>query len=537
MGFLCINKNGLTVVSQEVVQETTFLQRAGLDNVNLLNPEIDVCTEVFHSPEYYVDGVIGLVSGMTSTLTGCTTGTTGIYNLTYTPNFDVTFNITGGTDYTGYTGSFCYKVFSDNRWVVTAPISGFRNGSEIIDSCTPFSAVTCPLPPCTDYVTQQFLEGGLPITWAEYLIRPYYKFTTKNCSNVSFSTWDGEVQLNAYQPDRDYYFMTIVDPPTPVLNPPGGTSHPNYTLVTDNLLVNGVSSPRGPQSINGVLNYFILGSVPSDGRIMLFLNGVRLSQDFDFTLIKQGFNVPPLVKINEEIVPTDVLIATYVTGLPTSWSGDFGAYFIDTILVDSIVTDPTPAYRVGGDNTLAYNSITGKYEFYTSLPIDDTFAITLSVNGVTQVENIQYFISTSFDGRIIFNDENMVVRIGDVISVLAVSQDRGPDFNNYGTLTVNEFLAQWSVPSQFTNSKVTGRFIVQAFNDDTNLLMNQNIVPFVSGQSNYESLFTNLSIGINYIFRVTFESTYVGYLNNSIITCSFAEGYFDTNNDYIKNTY
>jgi len=531
MGFLCINKNGLTVVSQEVIQETTFLQCIGLNNVNLLKPEINVCTEVFHSPEYYVDGVIGLVSGMTSTLTGCTTGTTGIYNLTYTPNFNVIFNITGGTDYTGYTGSFCYKVFSNDRWVVEAPISGFKVGSEIIDACDSFSAIT------SSTVTQQFLEGGLPITWAEYLIRPYYKFTAEVCGNISYNTWNGGVQLNTYQPDRDYYFMTIVNPPTPVLNPPGGTSKPNYTLITDNLLVNGVSSARGANAINNSLNYFILSSVPSDGRIMLFLNGVRLSQDLDFTLITQGFGVPPMVKIDEEIVPTDVLIATYITGIPAGWNTDFGVYFIDTILVDAVVVDPTPAYRVGGDNTLAYNSTTGKYEFYTSLPLDSTFAITLSVNGTTQVQDIQYFISTSFDGRIIFNNDNMIVHVGDVISVLAVSQDKGPDFNNYGSLQTNEFLAQWSVPPQFTNPNVTGKFIVQAFNDDNGLLMNQNVVPFISEQANYESLFTNLSIGINYVFRVTFESTYVGYLNNNIITCSFAEGYFDTNNDYIKNTY
>ena len=536
MGFLCINKEGKTIVSQEVIQETTFLQRAGLDNVNLLNPEIGVCREVFHSPEFYVDGATKLVSGLTSSLSACTTGTTSIYNLTYTPNFNVNFYITGGTDYTGYTGSFCYKIFSNDKWVTSFPITGLKPGSEIINACTAFSAITCPLPPCTDVVTQQFLEGGLPLTWAEYLIRPYYSFKTKECSNLVYNTWDGTVQLNTFLPESDYYFMTVTNPATPRLNPPGGTSHPNYTLITDRLLVNGVSSPRGPSSINNTLNYFLLSSIPSDGSIMLFLNGVRLSQDLDFKLITQGYGVPPMVEIKEEIVGTDVLIATYVTGVPSSWSGNFGVYFIDTILFDSLVTDPTPAYRTSGDNSLAYNSITGKLEFYTSLPLDSKFAITLSVNGVTMVQDIQYFISTSFPGRIIFNSDNLQIKIGDVISVLAVSQDMG-DGNNYGTLKTNEFLAQWSVPPQFTNSKVTGRFIVQAFNLDSGLLMNQNVVPFVDGQANYESKFSNLSVGINFSFRVTFETTYVGYLNNTVITCSFAEGYFDTNNDYIKNTY
>jgi hypothetical protein len=532
MGFLCIEKEGKTVVSQVVIKETDFLQRAGLNNVNLLNPEIVVCSEVFHSPEFYVDGATKLVSGLTSSLSACTTGTTSIYNLTYTPNFNVIFNITGGTDYTGYTGSFCYKIFSDDKWTVSSPISGLKNGSESILSCTSFSAIT------SSTVTQQFLEGGLPNTWAQYLIRPYYGFTPKECSNTPFNTWDGVVQLNLFDSESDYYFMTVTNPPTPRLSPPGGVSTPNYTLITDRLLVHGVSSPRGPSSINNVLNYFLLSSVPSNGQIMLFLNGVRLSQNLDFSLITQGYGVPPMVQINDEIVSTDVLIATYVTGVPSSWSSDFGIYFIDTILVDSVVTDPPIAYRASGDNTLAYNSITGRHEFFTSLPLDSTFAITLSINGVTQVQDIQYFISTTFDGRIIFDNNNMIpIKIGDVISVLAVSQNAGSDDNNYGTLKINEFLASWSVPSQFTNSKVTGKFIVQAFNLDGGLLMNQNTVQYVSGQANYESLFTNLAIGVDFIFKVTFEATYVGYLNNTVITCSVAEGYFDTNNEYIKNTY
>jgi hypothetical protein len=485
---------------------------------------------VFHSPEFYVNGATKLTTGLTDSISACTTGVTSIYNLTYTPSFNVNFNITGGTDYTGYTGNFCYKIFSDDKWVASFPVTGLRNGSEIINSCTTFSAIT------SSTVVQQFVEGSLPLTWAEYLIRPYYSFNAKECSNLTYNTWDGVVQLNTFIPESDYYFMTVTNPATPRLNPPGGTSHPNYTLVTDRLLVNGVSAARGAPSINGDLNYFILSSIPSDGSIMLFLNGVRLSQDLDFTLMTQGFGVPPMVEIKAPIVGTDVLIATYVTGIPLGWPSNFGIYFIDTILVDSVVIDPTPAYRLSGDNSLAYNSITGKHEFYTTLPLDPTFAITLSVNGVTAVQDLQYYVSTSFPGRIIFDSDTLKVKIGDVISVLAVSQDTG-DGDNYGSLDTNEFLAQWSVPPQFTNSKVTGRFIAQVFNNDSGLLMFQNTLPFIDGQANYESTFTNLSIGINYRFSITFEATYVGYLNNTVITCSVAEGYFDTNSSVLKNTY
>ena len=117
MGFLCIKNKNKIVVSQAELKETEFLRSIGLSNVYNLKPEINVCSEVFHSPEYYVSGTTtGLVTGLTATLTGCTTGATGIYNLTYTPDFNVNFIITGSTDFIDYTGNFSYKVFTDKNF-------------------------------------------------------------------------------------------------------------------------------------------------------------------------------------------------------------------------------------------------------------------------------------------------------------------------------------------------------------------------------------------------------------------------------------
>jgi len=532
MGFLCVNREDRKNVDQKILANEICLRNAGLNQVNNLNPEINVCREIFLSPAYYVQGAVELYSGLTATLTGCTTGTTGIYNLDYTPNIDINFIITGGTEYTGYTGSFCIKTFSDLYFTAEAT-GNLIKGSEISNYCFDFSGITGTT------IVKQFLEGSLSKNWSQYLIRPYYIFKSKECNpNNYFNSWESSVQLNGFQKETDYYFMTTVNPPTPVLSFPGGIQRPNYTLITDRLYVNGVTGPRGFQAVNNLLNYFILSSLPANGQILLILNGVQLTQGYDFDLITQGPTVPPIVEIKNNVIKTtDWLLATYITGGPDPLTTNFGVYFIDTILLDSFTSTSTPSYRTVGNNSLNYNPVTLKYEFFTTLPIDPSYSLIVTVNGVKMAEDFQYFKSTSFDGRIIFDQSNTNFQVGDVISVLAVSKDFGSNNNDYGTLAVNSFTAQWNVPTSFTNDTVTGRFIVQVFNDNTSILTNQLFVDYVPGQSNYTATFDNLSLNVEYRFRVTFEATYTGYLNNKVITCSYAEGYFDTTSAYINNTY
>lgn len=528
MGFLCTIKGDTKIVSQDVVKDVNFLRDIGLDNVYNLNPEIIMCPEVFRSPEFYVNGAVKLVSGMTTTLTGCTTGTTvAVYNLDYTPDFNVNFIITGSTDYTGYTGSFCYKVFSNERFVVSSPISGFIKGTESVDTCVTFSAIT------STTITQQFLEGGLPKTWAQYLIRPYYTFTTKNCSpGLEFNTWNA-VQLNIFQTDSDYYFMTVINPPTPILAPPGTQPIPNYSFIQDNLLINGVAGQRGPQAINDTLNYFMLRAVPA-ADIMVFVNGVKMSFGYDYKLLSKGFGVPPLVVFQFPIERTDWITANYLVGATNPLlNSDFSNWFIDTFKVDTILVNTNPGYV----NAVNSNTITQKQEIYLTQPIDPNNAIFLTINGVEMVENQQFFKSTSQDNRIILTNIAPII-LSDVISILAVSPNFIFGGNDYGSIPKPEFTIQWSVPSVLPTN-VTGRFVVQVFakNDPLNTVLYQQLVPFEDGQSHYTTTITSIALNQYYRFRVTYESTYRAYLNNEVLTCSNSEGYFDTKNEYINNTY
>jgi hypothetical protein len=531
MGFLCIDRSLKKDVEQSDLKNQKLVRDIGLDNVYNLNPEINFCSEIFINPSFYMSGTSKLFTGSTTNLTGCTSGTTEIYNLDYTSDFNIYFNITGDTSFTAYTGSFCYKIFTDNNFGSVS--SGIlNNGSELFNYCISFSSIT------STTITKQFLDSDLVDNWGQYLIRPYYTFYSKNCSNKTYNTWDYITQTNGFNNNTDYLFTTVINPPKPNLQPPSEPEKANYTLVTDKLYYDGISGQRGSQAINNTLNYFLLTSVPSNGQILLILNGIQLTQDYDFRLLIQGFGQPPIVEVlNNEIKPTDWLFATYTSGQPPSWVNNLGIYFIDTVVVDSITNVTTPNYRTPGDNTINYNTVNNKYEFFTSLPIDSSYSTIVSVNGVKLAENYQYFLSDSFDGRIIFELSNTEFKIGDVISVLAVSKSKGQDGNNYGSLKETQFNVIWSVPPSFTNNNVTGRFIIRAYDNDTNVLTNQSYIDFIDGQSNYNYLINNLSLNVNYRFEVIFEATYNSLLNNKIITCSSSEGFFDTTSLYLNNKY
>jgi hypothetical protein len=532
MGFLCnIRADKKNVVQSELIQQE-FLRDIGLDVVYNLKPEVKFCSEVFLSPSFYVSGTSKLYTGTTANITGCTTGDTAIYNLNHTPNFNINFILTGDTSFTGYTGSFCYRVYSDNYF--SEFNTGVLNkGSELINECISFSSIT------STTITKQFIEGSLPKNWSQYLIRPYYKFESKSCNkNNSYDSWDYVEQFNKFNNEIDYLFTTIIDPPTPILSGPENSLSADYNLITDKLLINGISTTRGSQSINNSLNYFLLSNSPPNGQIMLVLNGVQLTEGYDYRLISRNYGEPPVVEIlNNVIKPTDWLIATYIAGTPSSLATNLGIYFIDTIVVSSFTNTTTSAYRVVGDNTLNYNPVTNKYEFFTTNPINPDFSILVTVNGIQMAQNYQYFLSDSFDGRIIFEGSTTVLNIGDVVSVLAVSKTGAQIGNDYGSLEENSFDARWNVTPEFTNQDVTGRFIVKVYDNDTNVLTNQYFVDYINGQSSYSYKIDNLSLNVNYRFEIIFETTYTSLLNNKIITCSSSEGFFDTTSLYLNNKY
>lgn len=534
MGFLCNKKEEEKIVSLTLIEETKLLSDLGLNNIYNVNPSVDFCAEIFRSPEFVVSGAVELVSGLTTNLTGCTTGATAVYNFDYTPDFNISLIITGGTDYTGYTGSLCYKLFDGNRFTDSrVGLTSLTN--ERLNSCITFSAIT------STTINTSFIQGSLPNSWGEYLMRFYYIFTSKECNVGSvFNTWYNTVQINTPQTD-DKYFMTVVNPPDPILPLPGGKVLPNYVLVSEKLLYDGVSTQMSFQAINGNLNYWILGGYPLNNEVLLTVNGVTLKQgtssaDGDFRVIDNGWGVPKVIEVygpienTSPVKPSDIVVATYINAQPNTWPMNFERYFMDSILVDGFTYDAPDQYRTPGDNTIniCTTCAVTMEQMFTTKPINDDYSVKVYVNGVALTEDREYFLS-SFDGRINFNPEFVTLKVGDIVAILAYSKYDNGDYD-YGTIDSTDFNVEWSINEKLPEN-VSGYFTVRLYNDETNLLLFQNpIVPYSSDQVNYSSLFTNLSVNVKYKIEVEFKVTYNAKMNNNVSTCSFAYGYFNTNN-------
>ena len=537
MGFLCNKRNEDVHVDQIKLTEQNFLRDIGLDNVNTINTEVSFCTEIFKNPEFYVSGATKLYSGLTVTLTGCTTGSTAIYNLDYTSDFNINYVITGNTDYQNYLGYFNLKVFSKDKFNTTKATNLFVNGSEIVKDSFKFSDITAST------VTESFSVGNLPKTWGEYLIRPYFTFLSKDCNPGTYiDTWTTTPQLNLFNNDSDYYFMTVINPPTPNLLPPPLAPIPNYSFIQDILLANGLTGPRSQEAINDSLNYFILRAKPSDPtQVLVFVNGVKMTYNYDYVILTTGFSTPSVVKFNgDNIKITDVVVANYIVGAPLSASNiDFNQWFVNSLYMNTITVDTNPG-TFPTVMTVNKNTITNNYEIYVTQPIDPNNAIFLTINGVEMVQDRQFYLSTSQQNRIILDKTYAnPINVGDVISILAVSPNLIFGNNDYGSLTKNEFSIQWTINNVIPEG-VTGRFLVQVVDkNDTNYntILYQKILLLENDKSNYETTITNLALNQYYMFRVLYETTYTGYLNNKVTTCSFSDGYFDTKNSYINNTY
>lgn len=531
MGFSCSNKNDKLNVLPQTIVDTEFLRDIGLSNINNVKTNVIVCPEIFHSPEFYVNGATELVSGLTSTLTGCTTGTTAVYNLTYTPNFNVDFVITGGTDYTGYTGNFCYKVFSDNQFNVDGPFRSLVNGSEFINNCFAFSAIT------STTLTQQFSNSNLSTTWGQYMVRPYYTFITQECvTGMEFNSWDSMVQVNTFNPESDFYFITVVDPPTPKLQGPSVTP-PIPGFISDVILFNGVTTnPTGPQAINNELNYFNLIAVPSNiDSVIVFVNGVAITPQLDYKLYNYGgaYVPPTLVFQGVEIKSTDWIVAYYPTGpQPTNFNSN--GWSVESFLVNTsnfVVNIGDPGL---GSNYVNFNTITGKQEIYTKADIVQNDTPILFINGTQLAYGHQYFLSSTQPNRIILNEE--LIHVGDIVSIFYDAFIL--ETSDYGSLSEPRITISWFVPGALP-SNVVGEFIVNVYDDDDifNTILYQQKVDFTSNLGNYSVTIDNLSLNIDYRFEIIYRTVYTAYMNNEIITCSRVEGHFNTKGPIINNTY
>ena len=533
MCILCKNKKTdiPTVNTDQAIQ--TDIDRSGLSNIFNISNMVNVCNEEFKQPLYYMDGTVKLTTGYTTTAcSGVTTATTysisgcsAVYNLSETDDFDITFNITGNTEYTGYTGSFCYHTFDLD--LLDKQLDYVTKNDSVLTECFTFSAIT------GNTIVDTINKGDLPVKDAQYFLKDYSVFYTKECrTNLRINSFD----LSTYQKnnlfEEGWYFVTVTNPDKPLLFSSGlGNLVNDSILRTDNIEI-----------LNGQTTVFQVGGIPLNNKMIVAVNGVQLTEGLDWISLPE--NVGLIEIISGTLNPQrDILTVTYLdlqrdTEDIFNLNEDFVE--LDAFMVTGITTDVT--YTAATRPSVNLNTVKSRQEVLTTKPmVTDSFIIFV-VNGVRLTENVDYFRSSS-DNRRLIMDPSSTINVGDAISIFYLTDDSSELFDNGFFRTLKPTL-NWYTPEsyeQYQSNK--GQFLLQVTTaSDTNLEspIQQKFVDFDKLNSFYEQELDELPTdqGEKFLYRVYFFKDYTILFGNTITTRNVSQtGTFKVNVAFGKNSY
>ena len=492
-------------------------------------------------------------SGLTCTLLDYTGITSSVfsYNLDVVDEINLEYNFTGSTQYTGYTGFWCYEVMG------TIPYG------ELKKSCIPYSNII-------DGTILIDVIDGLPLIDNEYIVKSNNKFKSK-CVNTytdkkvrwlkngrqsnsitrgpavgyidtsSFIDLEPEVNnddglLGLFTPlinikDSDIYFITVVDPPTPILEFIPFDVFESITFRSETLI----------PEVDGS-NSLLLIAPPVAGLVLLSVNGITVSpNDYE---IDTDTNL--LTMLNNITFETSDVVQAYYNTTPVTESSLLALenrVKLEMYAIDSIVSGITATTY---NNTVNWNSDNSRYEFFLTEKMDPNIQPIINLNGVILVYNIDIFRSSVIPNKLIFKD-GTVLEIGDIISVWYYFSG----FNgvgDLGTLLTDKPSFKWTEQTNvlkrggyYGNS--TGLFTVEITNredNDFNNILYSNTKVYNNNESTY-----TLTVGpiattpyTKYIYRIKFTKTYATSItNNSVDTTSYSEvGTFSLNKNYIDNS-
>ena len=218
MCILCKKKIDDLPVTQPSELAKMDIDRDGLSNVYNIKNNLNFCNEVFRDPLYTMEGTVKATTGYTTTAcsgittasTYTTSGCTAVYNLSEVDDFDLTFNITGNTEYTGYTGNFCYHIFDIQDFVGSDNIV-YAQKSKLSD-CTLYSKIT------GHTLNKTIVQGDLPKIDAQYILKDFNLFRTQKCEDkFEIDTFNLTTQTVDDMFNQGWYFITVVNPDKPCL--------------------------------------------------------------------------------------------------------------------------------------------------------------------------------------------------------------------------------------------------------------------------------------------------------------------------------
>ncbi len=433
----------------------------------------DIC--IFTEPQFNV-------TGATKIFTGITSGSTGVYIIDTAATITLGIVFTSNTSsFTANSAEFKYEIYKFDHIS-----SGFNiNRIYSIDPIG-YSAFSA-----TNTIVSGISVNDLHID-GDYLIKGYYEY--KSCTdylnrlNIVYDTslFKTGTTYSYYNPSFDYYFIAITMADEPIFR---GI---NQTTLATPALHQQIVIPVDHQTIFAVSENFI-------GTIIITLNGLVLANNYDYT--QSGTNIT----LTAETLSTDIL-----TIIGTS-NGSNG--IITDILDITSISSGTTGNQ--GNNNVYFNTITGKYELFTSLTPVIGNDIIVMINGVTLANNIDYYRSISDSNRIILEG---TILVGDIITIAYFAY---PDVIN-GISTNTPFIG-WSIetPPQLNN----GLFILQVADSNTfaNIVFTAT-TPYVTGQTFYNTNVTITgSVGTEYYYRVKNDKMYVSVTGDIIESINYSE--------------
>lgn len=554
MGFLCKNTITTPEVSIDEVYEQICNRKYGLSNVNNVDTELGACFEDFTGPDYQVSGTTKPTTGLTSTCTG-TTDCYAVYNISELDYINLSFNLSGSTDYTGYTGNFCYKLFNRGDYVLSGDSTqDLTSVTEMYGNCFQFSGIT------SSTINETILTSGLKQNNNDVLLRTYYEFKFKECTGTTLyypgddddgvtgsspisadtiSTWnplsitEGFRQPNLFNYDKDWYFIYVLNPEQP------GLVTPVEDLLGQTTLRQDFYSPNeGDTQIP--LNFNPIGH-----NILLFINGIALTQyrDFDIVVPENAVTTPPIIQLKVgTLTRTDSVKIVYLTG-PNSLNrlenGNISTslFNIEQFQVTGFTTNISASTTniVNVNTTLTPNT----QEIYLQENFSRVDDIILFINGVSLVEGIEFHKSSSSDNRLILNPNVTSINLGDSISIWYF-KERGSEFNDLGTLDSDSVTIEWTSNNFIQPNLNEGLFTVEIKEKGNpwTTLYTSGTTEHISDAFDYSLTFDNLTLGLEYEYRVMLEKTYKSQLDNDVITRSYSStGRFNTLGDELVYSY
>lgn len=328
----------------------------------------------------------------------------------------------------------------------------------------------------------------------EYLIKTYFNFDA--CTeflNILGVRYDNKIltgdKYSLYNDDFDYYISVSYSADTPELEV--------SSFGSNNIFGGLVAYSRFP-SISGQTDFTLQSYVDE---VMVSLNGLTLAPNYDYTI------TGGIVTISAGTELTDVVTFVHSIG-----GSDYSGLVNDFIEVGTITSGATGGQ---GTNDVYYNTTEGKYEVYTSVSVESSSDVVVTLNGVTLANNIDYYKSISNNKRIIL--EGTIIT-GDIINIYYFS-----NATYVGNIYTNAPLITWSI--QHAPTLVNGQFTLQLSSANTfSDIVFSSVTDYVVDKYIYsDNLIVTGTVGTQYYYRVMNEKFYQPITGNTIDTVAYSE--------------